>query len=207
MDHRTSTIHKLALRLYRRHLASKAGKKMRKAYKFTIWFAIGGFLLGTIFLSCQTILDKPSSLLWALAYLFVGGLGGLIFGIPKSVPVTANRGNVDDKPKFQDNNNLMEISDWLTKIIVGAGLVQMKDIPGYIIKIAYRMGLGMRKSNQANIEAATMLSASIIIYFTILGFIIGYLVSRGILLDMFEGSDDETVVTVVDVNSNLIVTT
>ncbi len=74
-----------------------------------------------------------SSILWLLAYLILGALVDFIFDFPIIITsaVAASSGNqgTDSEDKktnkkiVQANTNLTQISDWLIKIIVGAGLV------------------------------------------------------------------------------------
>lgn len=66
--------------------------------------------------------------LWAMAYCVGGFLIGFLFGIPKVLQANetvAARAN----PQYRVNKNLEQISDWLTKIIVGLGLVQLRSVP------------------------------------------------------------------------------
>jgi hypothetical protein len=62
--------------------------------------------------------------------LACGGLGallGFLFGLPRSLPETS-----DQHPGLRgylDNTNLLDVSDWLTKIIVGLSLVQIGKLP------------------------------------------------------------------------------
>lgn len=73
------------------------------------------------------------------AAYFTGGLTGFIFGIPKTLqnPDRTNN-NAANQPQsgiqglFITNTSLEQISDWLTKIIVGVGLVSLKSIPDYL---------------------------------------------------------------------------
>ena len=65
----------------------------------------------------------------------IGGLLGFLFGVPKlggAAPAdgadTAAANGAASRGFFKGNTNLEEISDWLTKIIVGVGLVEAKDI-------------------------------------------------------------------------------
>src|SRR6266508_6277591 len=54
-----------------------------------------------------------------------GGLLGFLFGIPRSL--AGPEGSVDGAAAggaYRPNTNLEQISDWLTKILVGVGLVQ-----------------------------------------------------------------------------------
>jgi len=164
---------------------------MRPAYKNTLIFAGGGISLGCGMLLCQKIADPSLAILWAFACLLLGGLVGLIFGLPRGVK-QVKQDNFDQKNKFEDNNNLIEVSDWLTKVIVGVGLVQLRGIPAFIDRVASKVGRGIVKEggyNSLNLEAANSLSMSSLVYFTIFGFILAYVLSRAVLLDMFEGSD------------------
>ena len=72
----------------------------------------------------------------AMASFLVGCLLGFLFGIPRVVSTGALRlkqdGQVSDSSssdaptgQFSPSTNLSEISDWLTKLLLGAGLVQL----------------------------------------------------------------------------------
>jgi hypothetical protein len=121
---------------------------------------------------------------------WAGALTGFIFGIPrrrradderkKNLP-TNPQADVDEAKKsksslFEPSTSLEEISDWLTKIIVGVGLTQLTQLPAKLdalgLYIAY--GLDPREPNKA-------LGIGIFIYFLICGFFFGYLWAR---LDM-----------------------
>ena len=71
------------------------------------------------------------------ASAFVGGLLGFLFGIPRALqgdhpdgPRAADGSGRDGLPaaSYRANTNLEQISDWLTKILVGVGLVQIGEI-------------------------------------------------------------------------------
>src|SRR5262245_38208292 len=74
-------------------------------------------------------------LLLAGGGLLIGGLFGFLFGIPRSLQRPSVKGDgsggASDKPEgpqspaYRPNTNLEEISDWLTKILVGVGLTQI----------------------------------------------------------------------------------
>src|SRR5215204_5036319 len=64
------------------------------------------------------------SLLWAASTWVSGGFLGFLFAIPQSA--SRNAGDVfSSSAAYRSNSNLEEISDWLTKILVGLGLVQL----------------------------------------------------------------------------------
>jgi len=129
------------------------------------------------------------ALLWALSSLAVGIAVGFIFGIPKILQVdkpTTPEGEAAD-PRYQQmvNTNLVEISDWLTKIIVGLSLVQMGNIPGYVESMAREFAAGMgNHSDKAFAEG-------ILVYFSVVGFLYGYLLTRLFLAGAFALADQE----------------
>ncbi len=136
-------------------------------------------------------------LLLALAAALVGGLIGLTFGIPKTVKVEAPPGGaaaVADGTKkrhndYSSNSNFEEISDWLTKILVGAGLVQIGAIPGAIDGFASRIG----ESGVLG-PAGMIVGPSIVIAYSIAGFGLAYLWARiymGRELEEAQHDDDD----------------
>ena len=114
---------------------------------WTILGAIGG--LTGIFLAPQFAASQRSRVI-GLGLLLAGGsyisglLIGLIFGVPKNF---TNKGASNAYLAAEDsrarqfysvNTNLADISDWLTKIIVGVGLTQFKEIQHFLLQfIAY----------------------------------------------------------------------
>ena len=82
----------------------------------------------------------------------------------------ANAANAEGIP--DDNTNLEEVSDWLTKIIVGVGLVELKQIP-----------VGIRELSaffvqQCGNELCGGLFVMMGIFFFIIGFISAYVMAR-----------------------------
>jgi hypothetical protein len=76
-------------------------------------------------------LQLPSGIRWsvfatalviATAAFFAGGFIGFLFGVPHTVQGSAPSTGIT---KYLGNTNLEQVSDWLTKIIVGVGLVQI----------------------------------------------------------------------------------
>jgi len=68
------------------------------------------------------------------------------------------------KTRYQENTNLTQISDWLTKILIGASLVELKEIPKFVYHVARVMGTGINNSHYLK-EAASTTCAAIILYF------------------------------------------
>jgi hypothetical protein len=76
--------------------------------------------------------------------------------------------------RYQDNTNLEQISDWLCKILVGAGLTQLTALPGVLKRYAifFAPGLG------GNTSHGEVFAVGMLIFFTVCGFLVGYLWTR-----------------------------
>src|SRR4051812_541587 len=82
--------------------------------------------------------ELAAAIILSGASLFAGILVGFLFGIPKtarrktepSSSLTLMEGD------YQPNTNLEEISDWLTKMLLGIGLVELKRLPEFLVSIA-----------------------------------------------------------------------
>ncbi len=137
----------------------------------------------------------------ALAALFAGGFLGFLFGIPKvfqsSVSKPDNQGaNASDgKGGVVSNTNLEQISDWLTKIIVGVSLTQLPQIEQRFSGMAHNISLGFLKY-MGNFEFAYAFSCSLVIFYLISGFLLVYLWSRIYLLKQLDNLEKDMIGTV-----------
>jgi hypothetical protein len=131
------------------------------------------------------------------AAFLIGALVGFLFGVPKSRTDGSRHaderadgsGKSEDavfaggslREKYWDNANLEEVSDWLTKIIVGVGLVQLGSISGYFHSIGEVVEPVLGADGKLVLQGA-------LLYFVVLGFIFCYLWTRvvfyGILTDV-----------------------
>ncbi|SOE21235.1 hypothetical protein SAMN06298216_1706 [Spirosomataceae bacterium TFI 002] len=114
-----------------------------------------------------------------LALTAVGFLLGFIFGIPRSVADRFNKTmnkfdteNQSDQP-YADNTNLEEISDWITKIIVGLALIKFRAIFSYISLGATQIAESFPTS-----QNMTVFSHGMIYFYFTLGFLWGYFWTR-----------------------------
>lgn len=105
-----------------------------------------------------------------IASLIVGGGLGFIFGIPKM-----NTENSETVSKYKPNTNLEKVSDWLSNIIIGIGLTQLKSIWRHIYKFAEETSRGIPGTSDTS---ETIFTATLIIYFIVSGFLISYLLTR-----------------------------
>jgi len=121
-----------------------------------------------------------TGLLIAGASFSSGALSGFLFGIPRII----NSSNLSSKEFTQSvvlhNDNLVQISDWLTKIIVGVGLTQINTLPDKLYKLGKVISPCFNTSSCENteIDLQITISISILLYFLILGFIASYLWTR-----------------------------
>ena len=60
----------------------------------------------------------------------IGGLLGFLFGLPRAAPAGSGGTAPPSRRNWQTSTNLTDISDWLTKIIIGVGLVTATQIWG-----------------------------------------------------------------------------
>jgi hypothetical protein len=126
--------------------------------------------------------------LLGLAFAAVGALFGFLFGIPRTIQ-NENRPSSDttsssdsNELKYADyrqvvNTNLEQISDWLTKILVGIGLTQLTKIPQAIWRLASDLKAGLNDSQPVTVF--------IILNALVCGFFTGYLLTRLFLASAF----------------------
>lgn len=123
-------------------------------------------------------------LIVSLASVLIGAVLGFLFGIPKFNreydPAESRRGTI----RYNPNTNLEDISDWLTKIIIGVTLTQLGKIPNYLQSLADLIVINSNNHQLDNSFARTVI-ISAIIYFVIAGFIIGYIYTRIYLPNLF----------------------
>ena len=81
-----------------------------------------------------------------------------------------------------------EISDWLTKLLVGVGLVELKNVASGLERAARFVSASLPPASRSEM-ALESVAASIIVYFTVEGFIGGYLITRVFFQIAFQRSD------------------
>lgn len=137
--------------------------------------------------------------LWAVAAIGAGALVGFLFGIPRAqAPAPAEAGDAGAAPPAADpkartdsglrpNTNLEEVSDWLTKIIVGLGLVNLQALPGKLTGLASVAALALAPQPTATDVSITL---ALLVGFAIEGFFGGYIYTRLFLQGAFVRSDN-----------------
>jgi hypothetical protein len=151
------------------------------------------------------------ALVIALSALLTGGLLGFLFGIPRTLQpeeksVTQQIGNVVNTSATQKsersygvNTNLEDVSDWLTKILVGVGLTQISSVPSALREYAdyFSKGLG-------DYPNSSVFSIALLLFFLIDGFLLSYLWTRLHFAGALRQADAESVLARVDSKLDII---
>jgi hypothetical protein len=149
--------------------------------------AVAGVLITLIYATAV-----PAPLRWAAfatalavagAAAFVGGIIGFLFGIPRSAQRRDAAGD------YRDNSNLEQVSDWLSKVIVGVGLVQI----GRALPALGRLGQNLRQP-LGGLPSSAAFGLAVVSAFTVLGFLFVYLWARETLPGQLRGSEARKIV-------------
>lgn len=145
--------------------------------------AAGIVLLGLIATDARSF---AAGCLLALAAAMVGSMTGFLFGLPRSArtdvitrdpnaqPSDSQRIAVESRASgYRANTNLEDISDWLTKILVGVGLTQLTSLPtGFASLVEAAKGaLGVGSD-------AGAIAGSVLVGYVLIGFLSTYLWAR-----------------------------
>lgn len=175
--------------------AEEPGQEQRSERTMRLLAVVmGGGLLGILVYSAQFWKQGQVASVAGLGIMMAGasavggGLLGFLFAIPRALPgrrAAARAGeatqNAPDTPQYEVNTNLEEISDWLTKILVGVGLTELRNVPGAMESLATRLGPAL-----GNAPSSGALAETVLLYFAICGFLEGYLWTRVFLAGEFQ---------------------
>ncbi|GAA0907263.1 hypothetical protein [Virgisporangium aurantiacum] len=113
-----------------------------------------------------------SAFMLAAASAVAGGLLGFLFGVPRAAAGPGSDGAPSSR-RYRANTNLEQISDWLTKILVGVGLVQFDQL----IFFGGRLLRGVAPA-LGGTSTSVPFGGALLCYFTILGFLGGWLLTQ-----------------------------
>lgn len=133
-------------------------------------------------------------ILLAGASAFCGGALGFLFGIPRTLQQDKPSANTVDPSQesrepqidYRVNTNLEQISDWLTKILVGVGLTQIASIRDGMTAVASAAGSGLGTHGQ-------VFAMALMTYSVVLGFLFGYLWTRLFLAGALRVADQAAI--------------
>jgi hypothetical protein len=145
------------------------------------------------------LVNGSIGLMIASASALGAGLIGFIFGVPYTKDPTSNqksaegapRGDDADEgsaPSYRPNTSLEQISDWLTKMLVGVGLVEIKDLPGPLQRLVQFLANGLGGGMRAEAFVLTML-----VFFAVCGFLFGFLWARLYLRRWLSAADRDLI--------------
>jgi hypothetical protein len=130
---------------------------------------------------------------------FFGGALGFLFGIPRTLQqetpgsatdggAGAEGGSAGPRIDYRVNTNLEQISDWLTKILVGVSLTQISEIRSGLVTLTEFAAAGLGPQAQGEVFAFALLS-----YSAVLGFLFGYLWTRLSLAGALRAADQAAI--------------
>jgi hypothetical protein len=120
----------------------------------------------------------------SLAAFVVGCFVGFMLGIPRAVSSGELRQNQSaaaaaGSSGLGASSNLAEISDWLTKLVLGAGLVELTRLGGPVARLIDNVAAGLIPSgaSAASVQTAKVMAGAIIFGYVIMGLLDGYIVT------------------------------
>ena len=173
---------------------------VKKDIIFIAKFVLGAIIIGLSAVLIYLAIKQEGGFLpivWSLAFLICGGGVGFLFGIPRILSEDVipenpsppnNQPNQNAKPRsnYRPSTHLERISEWLTTLIVGLTLVQWRYVVAGFNSIALFIATGLNpKDPVSNLS----FSASIMLYFSVTGFLGAYLLTRIYLSRIFEMTD------------------
>jgi hypothetical protein len=138
-------------------------------------FGLTLFIIGLIVTGVWAPRYWPLSVLCSGAFMAIGWAIGFLFGVPRASATDTTT-----------NTNLEQISDWLTKVLVGVGLTQLQKIPVELGLLANYIAKDYGPS------ASNVFALSMVLYFSSLGFLTGYLITRLALQPDFKSADSDS---------------
>lgn len=136
---------------------------------------IGALLIYSASLERDSTSSFGNLLLISMALTMVGLLVGILFGIPKSPSKAEDK---TTNSSISANTNLEEVSDWLTKILIGFGIAELSKLDEIVTNVTHSISTMIPAVSAALILGITL-------YFPIYGFLAGWLLTRIYLTQIF----------------------
>lgn len=113
----------------------------------------------------------------ALAAFLSGCLIGFLFGIPKVI--SSGQLRQRESGDFSPSSNLAEVSDWLTKLLLGAGLVQLTHLAAPVSHLIDSVAAGLTATTVTTgpSSAAKVMAGSILFGYAAVGILDAYVVT------------------------------
>jgi hypothetical protein len=116
-----------------------------------------------------------TGLIAGLAAFLSGCLAGFLFGVPRAISSGQLRQQKDAAaPAYAPSSNLAEVSDWLTKLLLGAGLVQLTRLGAPIGSLIDHVGSGLYRYH-GDKAAAEVTAGALLFALAFAGILDGYI--------------------------------
>jgi len=157
-------------------------EKINQTLRWLVYFlaAIAGVTLIILLISFRENESRViiSFLSVGGATLFGGAIIGFLFAIPRSGTYRYRPNQENAGSWYDDNTNLEEISDWITKIIVGLTLVQFNKILSLLQNAAQNLAHSLSSDKHQDLPVFYPWAYGAIVFFIASGFAISYLWTR-----------------------------
>jgi hypothetical protein len=177
-----------------RLLVTVGAKRRGLASHVTTWLGFLGIAApvgGTAWIAVYSFYTAGShptylgvGVLTSLAAFVAGCFIGFLFGIPRAVSSGELRQNQSAASAagpsgLGASTNLAEVSDWLTKLVLGAGLVELTRLGGPVSRLIDNVAAGLHASgaSPASVQTAKVMAGAIIFGYVIMGLLDGYIVT------------------------------
>lgn len=107
------------------------------------------------------------AMLIASASAAIGALVGFLFGMPQAGRSGNQGGAPNPASGLLLSTHLQDVADWLTKLIVGAGLAQLANLGTHLSNLGSYLSQGSGLTGN--------MAVAIVLYFVALGFLLAYL--------------------------------
>lgn len=148
----------------------------------SLWGQVTAAVLAVVVVSILFALQAPSAgvatsivaaaLAVGTAAAMSGAILGFLFGIPRSLALDHQR-DAEQGSRYAPNTNLEQISDWITKILVGLGLVQIGRLPSAFESLSDALSTLL-----GGFPSSGSFGVSLCVGTSTLGFVVGYLLAR-----------------------------
>lgn len=146
-------------------------------WAFAVFLALAILVLALLAWSLRSTLILFIELMVAAASASVGALLGFLFGMPRAPlepsPSNENKGASTDVT-YRPSNNLEQVSDWLTKILIGVGLVELTKLRGALREL----GSSVATSIAGTPTGTNVVTEVVVVTFVVLGFLVSFLWTR-----------------------------
>lgn len=117
----------------------------------------------------------------AAASCLSGALLGFLFGVPRALSSDTGTHSARQDGRLIPNTNLEQVSDWLTKIILGATLVQLGNLTRGFAELTTSVSSIFGSPTMEN----RIVTGATILYSAVLGFFAAYIAARSIITFLF----------------------